>query len=141
MYTFTGSGTPVAGGIVAVRPSEEFHTGFLHAVQHEYNFSKEGYGGVYPENMTAMTLEARANSCNRDPPCVPDKCCDGEHSDLTAFCFAGAQTDQGIVFHLAVDGQQDRRVITDFPHSWASVGVWQPTLDPKPWQLHKLPEL
>jgi len=142
MYTFTSCGSPIAGGILAVRPSEEFGTEFLHALQHGYKEGKEGYGGDYPENMTALTLASRDNLCSRPNIVQQGKpCCIGEHSDLSTFCFAGANTDQGILFHLAMDGQEDRRVIPVFSHSWQSVGVWQPTLSPKPWELHKLPEL
>jgi len=145
MYTFTSCGSPIAGGILAVRPSEELGTGFLHAVQHGYFRNKEGYGGVYPENITALTSTYRANICSRNPLTLGQPgfipCCIGEHSDTTAWCFAGAQTDQGILFHLAVDGEQDRRVMQDQQHEWGEVGVWQSTNDPKPWELHKLPEL
>jgi len=89
MYTFTGKYANVAGGVLAVRPSEEFAKGVLQVVQN------------------------------------------GNWTDA----------DQGILFQLATDGQQDRRISGDSKHSWMNVGVWQPTLDPKPWELHKLPEL
>eukprot|EP00415_Alexandrium_ostenfeldii_P004725 UN4725 len=58
---------------------------------------------------------------------------------MNKFCFAGAHTDQGILVHLATDGQTDRRDIHQ--GSWQKVGGWHFTRDPKPWDMRKLPEL
>lgn len=124
MLTFTGSGTPTAGGILAVRPSKEFGAKFVRAVQHGYK-PDAGWGGDYPADLPNMTRLYVERHC-RD---FPEPCCPA----AKPWCLGGADTDQGILFHLAVDGGRDLRVVQG-QNSWASVGAEQYTLDPKPWR-------
>merc|ERR1719189_2665292 len=84
-----------------------------------------------------MTLAKKQNLCSRSPDEQPrDSCCDTE----SPWCFSGAVTDQGLLFHLTVDESQDRRVSSS-GEGWTQVGAVQATNQPKPWRMDQLPEL
>lgn len=133
MYTFRGERTPVAGGIVAVRPSQEFGSSFLHAMQHGFSM-EDGWGGNYSTRATDASFKYYQKTCNSNQFPGDRRCC--VPGLPTTFCFAAAYLDQGLLFHVAVDGQQDRRVHSD--KSWVEVGAHQYNLWPKPWNTHKL---
>jgi len=134
MFTFEGSGTLIAGGILAVRPSREFAAGVLRGIKHGLKL-EDGYGGDYPENLANMTLAKHLKHCS-----VFQSTCCKDPSVPKTWCFGGANCDQGMLLDLALSGGRDRRV-SHGSGDWGRVGVWQPTLMPKPWRMDLLPEL
>jgi len=126
-----GRMTPTNGGLAAMRPSLQVRDSVAHALEHGFSY-RDGWGGNYSLKDLALSkaysdrycLESPGNTCCKEVPRSP-------------WCFAASDVDQGLLFHLMIDGGR-KSACPPFGDDCPSFNCHHATLQPKPWELEEM---
>lgn len=130
-FVHNASMTPTNGGLFVAHPSEQLRNSVAAALQHGFSLT-DGWGGNYSEDALASTWPHVQTFCES---LIEHSCCD--QTPRSPWCFAAADVDQGLLFHLAIDGGRK----PGFPWKVENFDSLHTTLSPKPWEIEKLERL
>jgi hypothetical protein len=119
-----GSMTPTNGGFFVARPSAQLRNSITSALSHGFSLN-DGWGGNYtPEDLLiAKKYSDKYCDSNMHPGCCST-------APRSPWCFAASNVDQGLLFHLAIDGGRKQ----GFPMAHDPPSLHLATR-PKAWQM------
>lgn len=126
-----GSMTPTNGGLLVMRPSAQLGDSLVRALEHGFSY-RDGWGGNYSRRDLLLAKPWVDVFCKN----TGARCC--RSVPRSVWCFGAAEVDQGLLFHLVIDGG---RKSTCYPFGneckFTPHHLLHITLSPKPWQVEQ----
>jgi len=128
-----GSMTPTNGGLLVVRPSTKLGDSLVRALDHGFSI-EHGWGGKYSRRDLLLARPYVDKFCKKGAVEGEHECCKSVPRSM--WCFGAASVDQGLLFHLMIDGGRKSNC-PPFGESceFVSNQLFHVTLSPKPWQM------